>query len=103
MTQDFSSTPLSSLTDEQRRQRAIQRIKARYDFKVHLVVFVVVNAALIAMWYATSRSADGALGFFWPIFPLLGWGIGLALHGYTTYFPPAVTEEQIQREMGRLR
>ncbi len=97
------SEPLSAITEEQRRELAIQRIKARHDFRIHLVAYIVVNAALVVIWYLTSQDANGELGFFWPILPIAGWGIGLALHAYVVYFPPSLTEDAIQREMKRLR
>jgi 2TM domain len=99
----FPKEPLSAMTEEQRRELAIQRIKARHDFRVHLVVYVIVNAALVVLWYLTSQGANGELGFFWPVFPIVGWGIGLAIHAYVTYLPPSLTEDDIQREMKRLR
>jgi hypothetical protein len=103
MSDDFPKVPLSAMTDEQRRELAIQRIKARRDFRVHLVIYLIVNAALVAFWYVTSKDTEGVLGFFWPIFSIVGWGIGLAVHAYTVYFPPSLTEDDIQREMKRLR
>ena len=36
-----------------------------------LVPFIAVNLLLIVIWAATGA------GYFWPIWPLLGWGIGL--------------------------
>ena len=33
--------------------------------------FVAVNLLLIVIWAATGA------GYFWPIWPLLGWGLGL--------------------------
>ena len=51
---------------------------------------------------------DGALqrrtnfgGFFWPIFPILGWGIGIFFHGWDVYQGPP-TEQRIHEEMERL-
>jgi len=46
------------------------------------------------IWAVTSS------GFFWPIFPLFGWGIGLAFHVWGVLSPP--TEERIRAEMDRL-
>ena len=34
--------------------------------------FVVVNVLLIAIWALTGA------GYFWPVWPLLGWGVGIA-------------------------
>ncbi len=36
--------------------------------------FVLVNLLLIAIWAATGA------GYFWPVWPLFGWGIGIAMH-----------------------
>ena len=36
-----------------------------------LVPFIAVNLLLIVIWAATGA------GYFWPIWPLLGWGLGL--------------------------
>lgn len=99
----FPTEPLSAMTEERRRELAIRRIKARHDFRVHLVIYIVVNAALVVFWYLTSQSANGEPSFFWPVLPIIGWGIGLAIHAYVTYFPPSLTEDDIQREMKRLR
>jgi hypothetical protein len=43
---------------------------------------------------------DGA-AFFWPIFPLLGWGIGVAFNAWDVDRPP-ISEDRIRREMDRL-
>ena len=41
-------------------------------------------------------------GFFWPAFPLVGWGIGLVFHTWDVYRQP-FSEDQIRHEMERLR
>jgi 2TM domain-containing protein len=47
--------------------------------------------------------ADGGAQF-WPIFPIAGWGIGLALHAWSVYGRnPVTTEDQISAEAERLR
>jgi class 3 adenylate cyclase len=47
----------------------------RQSFRIHLAVYTSVNLLLVAIW------AAGGGGYFWPIWPILGWGIGLACHG----------------------
>jgi class 3 adenylate cyclase len=42
--------------------------------RIHLTVYLVVNLMLVAIW-----AAAGA-GYFWPVWPILGWGIGLGCH-----------------------
>ena len=48
-------------------------------FQAHASIFVMVNLFLIAIW-----AAAGA-GYFWPIWPILGWGLGVGIHAWATY------------------
>ncbi len=67
-------------------ERAAQRELVdmpRLGFRIHLAVYLAVQALLVATWGLTSNF-DGGLPFPWFIFPLLGWGIGLAAH-YAAY------------------
>ena len=81
------------------RDRAKKRLKAKRDFKTHLLMYVAVNAVLVVIWVFTSGDGD----LFWPIFPILGWGIGLAAHAWGIYGQKPITEDEIQREAERLR
>ena len=42
--------------------------------RIHLRVFVMVQLLLVCIWALTG------MGYFWPVWPLLGWGIGLMSH-----------------------
>ena len=48
--------------------------RARDDFRSHLRVFVAVQVLLVAIWALTG------MGYFWPVWPFLGWGIGVLSH-----------------------
>jgi hypothetical protein len=63
---------LEDLPDPPRRPERAAR--AREGLRAHATSFLLVNLLLIGIW-----AASGA-GYFWPIWPLLGWGIGLASH-----------------------
>jgi 2TM domain len=80
------------------RERAVKRLKKRRDFYGHLLVYTLVNGVLVVIWTMT-----GAPGFFWPIFPILGWGIGLVLNAWDVYRTDILSEEQIQREIEHLQ
>ena len=56
------------------RRRAEKRIKRKRELRQHLTSYAIVMAGLWAIWALTSR------GYPWPIWPMLGWGIGLAFH-----------------------
>jgi hypothetical protein len=42
-------------------------------------------------------------GFYWPMIPMLGWGIGVAFNVWDVYSPELPSEERIQREMSSIR
>lgn len=50
----------------------------RLEFKQHLIAYACVNAFLLAINLIFSP------GVWWFIFPLLGWGMGLAMHAFET-------------------
>ena len=102
MTAETSEMIEMPVTQEERRTLAIKRIKAKDEFKVHLVVYLCVNGMLTLIWAFTSLGRPFLAGFFWPIIPLAAWGMGLLIHGYTVYRPNVYTEAQIQREMKQL-
>ncbi|MDD7939591.1 2TM domain-containing protein [Actinomycetospora lutea] len=84
--------------EDELRVRAVTRLRKRADFRTHVLVYLLVNTMLVIMWVVI-----GTTMFFWPIFPILGWGVGLAANAWDVYRPDPVTEDRIRREMGRLR
>ena len=46
----------------------------RNEMRRQLAIYAAVNLLLIVVW------AISGAGYFWPIWPLLGWGLGLAKH-----------------------
>lgn len=83
--------------EQQLRERALERLKKKRDFKTHVFIYVAVNAVLVAIWAATGA------GFFWPIFVILGWGIGVAANAWDVYGRKPISEDEIRREADRLR
>ena len=51
----------------------------RTAFRTHMTVFVMVNLLLFVIWLTTWQLADGT-SYPWFLWPLLGWGVGLAAH-----------------------
>ena len=58
----------------------------RRAFLVHLTVYVLVNALLIAVNFIYTP------WFLWFPFPLLGWGIGVLLHYIFGVYLPSKSE-----------
>src|SRR2546425_3163245 len=65
--------------DDARLRRARMIAEARYGFRWHLAIYIIVNLGLVAIWYYTGA------GFPWPIFPILFWGLGVLGHYWGAY------------------
>jgi hypothetical protein len=84
------------MEDRELYERAKQRVEARIGFYKHLAVYVVVNVLLIIINLSTTP------GRYWFKWPLLGWGIGLALHAVSVFIfsrGSAMKDRMIQEEM----
>lgn len=89
-------------TDE--KDPALWRVaKKRAGFKKHLLVYILVNLFLWAIWYFSGDKAGdyGHNRFPWPIWTTLGWGIGL-LGNYTSAYGKT-TSSATEREYQKLK
>ena len=62
-----------SADDSSLEATARRRAGARMGWYVHAMVYLAVNTVLMLVSFSTGRN--------WAIFPALGWGLGLLLHG----------------------
>jgi hypothetical protein len=87
----------SGTAEDELRRRAVKRLRAKAGFWTHLAIYLAVNAFLVVIWFFAGA------GFFWPIFPIAGWGTGVAANAWDVFGREPVTEERIQREINHLR
>jgi hypothetical protein len=88
---------------DERRQVALRRIHARRKFKISLVIFVSVNAVLLATWAALALADVHTHSQLWPYPIAMGlWAAYVAFQGYSAYRGKRYTEEQIQRELNKM-
>lgn len=73
----------------------------RVSFRRHLMVYILVNIALIVIWYL-SRDPEKAKSVttYWFLYPLCGWGIGLVLHYWNAYHDD---DSSVEKEFNRLK
>jgi hypothetical protein len=88
----------NSSQDTLLRERAVKRLKKQHDFYGHLLVYGLVNGFIVVIWALTSGD-----GFFWPVFPMVGWGIGVVMNAWDVYRGDELDEARIQHEMQRLQ
>ena len=86
---DHSRDPMERL--------ARRRAHAKLGWYTHARAYVLVNLVLVAISAASGRN--------WAIFPALGWGLGLAIHGAVVFVLAGGTnlhERMVQAERERL-
>ena len=80
-------------------RRARRRVGMKIGFGIHALVYVLVNLGLYAI---NNLTGD----FRWNVFPLMGWGLGLAIHGLVVtvaLMGDGFRERMLQGEIERLR
>lgn len=88
------------LSPEEIDALARKRASAKLGWYAHATVYVLVNLVIFAM----SKYAFGTRP--WSVFPLLGWGLGLVLHGVSVFVLGAgsgLRERLVQRERERIQ
>ena len=73
--------------DPNRDEQLWQLAKKRASFQRNLVAYFVVNAFLWLIWRFTTNSSDRTLSGHtpWPVWVMLGWGLGLVFHYFSAY------------------
>ena len=62
----------------------------RAKFKRHVFTYVVINAFFWLLWLMTADYGSWG-GIPWPVWPMVGWGIGLAFSYFDAYQDPKST------------
>lgn len=77
---------------------ARRRAGARMGWYVHALVFLAVNAVLATLSLSSGRH--------WAIYPALGWGLGLLIHGLVVWLVlggGGLQQRLVAQERDRLR
>jgi len=94
------------MTDEQKialerrierriRSKAKARVLSKIGFMWHFAVFFMVMLAL------TAINLNYTPNILWVVWPLGGWGAGVFLHAFATFFTQGMTEDMIKRQIER--
>ena len=83
--------------EQELRAIARKRAEEKVGFYVHLGIYIVINAALWALWFLTTPGV-----FPWPAFITIFWGIGVVSHAIGTYFSHHYTETLAEKEYQRM-
>ncbi len=78
------------------REREARQLRRRRAFWLHASIWFAVNTMLVVIWAVTGG------GHPWFVYPLLGWGVGLAAHGAATFLLAPTDDVVLEREQRRL-
>jgi len=74
MSDAFERAAERAEAESRRRRRERSERGQRKGFRIHATAFVAVQLLLVVVWALTGT------GYPWFLYPLLGWGVGLAAH-----------------------
>jgi hypothetical protein len=70
--------------------------RKRVGFKTNLVSYIIINMFLSGIWFFTTPGA-----YFWPMWPIMGWGIGLVFNYIDAYMHDAIFS--VEKEYQKLK
>lgn len=90
---------MTQMPEEEIRKIATGRVRAKKGFYSHLTVYILINLMLVAIWFFTGA------GYFWPMWVMLGWGIGLIINGVAVFSKrdSGWEKREIEKEMDKIR
>jgi 2TM domain len=83
-------------TEASERAEVRRHLEARREFFRHLLVYVIVNTAVVLIWVTTGS------GYFWPAWLMGLWGIGLVMHAWDIFLVRPITESDVDEELRKL-
>ena len=88
------------------RKKAKKRVEAKKGFYIHFGVYAACSIFFVLLNYLTG---DGNRGDWWFFYPVLGWGLGVAIHYITIFgipgtdiFSKSWEDRELQQEIARL-
>jgi|WetSurMetagenome_2_1015567.scaffolds.fasta_scaffold1601995_1 hypothetical protein len=86
-------------------QKIVEQAKRRVGFRIHLVVYLAVIFINWLSWAVTFHSyPDIKWIMIWPVYPTLGWGIGILIHYLTVFHTDKLfsVNKEVERLKGEL-
>ncbi|MGA5461856.1 DUF1707 domain-containing protein [Mycobacterium sp. NPDC050041] len=70
--------PVANLRRNDPRRRDAHARAARRGAAVHLAAYIAGSLLMLGIWLAVGLTGGG--WYFWPVWPIMGWGIGVVSH-----------------------
>ena len=91
-------TNSSSSADVDLRGAARRRLEARAGSWRFLALWAVLAVLFVGIWAVSSPG-----GYFWPVWPIIGVGIGVASSFFESYGARRIGEDRVDAELARMR
>jgi len=91
---------MKHLQDQSLEARAMRRVRRKMGFFIHAAVYLMVNGGLFLL------NELAVPGHRFHHYPLMGWGLGLAIHGVVTLLSlqgDGLRRQMLAREMAALQ
>ncbi len=88
----------TAISSEELERLARRRAGRKMGWYIHALVYIAVNTGLALLSTYT--------GHHWALFPALGWGLGLLIHGFIVFVAEPggnFQERLVQQEREKLR
>ncbi len=85
---------------EREEEEAFRHVRHLRGFYIHLVQYALVIPALWGInWYTNAH-------YLWAVWPTVGWGLGILLHGLRVFRPsrflgPQWERREVEKRLGR--
>lgn len=95
----ISPEQLQAAIDEEADEGELEAAKEQWkqrqrrEFYSHLTSYCIINGFLLMVNLLTTR------GYIWVVWPMMGWGIGLAFHYVNAFF---IADEKAERGAKRI-
>jgi len=70
--------PVAQISRRDPRRQAARIAAARRGLQIHIIGYLALSLVMIGIWFAVAATTDAQ--YFWPIWPILGLGIGVISH-----------------------
>ena len=84
---------LGGMSDNDARHAAVQRLQRKRGFMNYVVGAIGISILMVIIWFLSGR------GYFWPMWVMGGFAIGLIFMGIGVFTNKPITEDEIQQEM----
>jgi hypothetical protein len=83
----IADLPLAQLRRHDPQRAAARKRAARLGMRIHLAAYLAMVVIVLTVWLAVGLTAGD--WYFWPVWPILGAGIGLVSHAIPVRFAVA--------------